>query len=415
MRESIETIIIGGGQAGLSLGYFLKQLGIEHLILEQAGQPVDTWRNQRWDSFTLVTPNWTFQIPGMEYQGNDPHGFLPREEIVAAFDQHIHRNRFPIRCNTRVTAVDLQPNGYRVETSQGTLDARNVVIATGLFQTPRIPPWAAGIPPDIFQVSSNQYRNPDALPEGAVLVIGSGQSGCQIAEELYQAGRVVYLSVGAAPRIPRRYRGKDAVEWLKLLGFFERTPAMLKSPAERFMGTPQLSGKGGGRSLNLHVFAREGVRLLGHFVDAQGYRARFAPDLKESLAKTDGIEKEMIASIDRAIQAHGIDAPAEEVPQYTDGYQVPPIEQLDLKAAGISTLLWACGFRFDYSIVHLPVVDEAGFPIQNHGITRYPGLYFVGLPWLYKFKSGLLMGVGEDAQFIAQQIASARTVAGQNG
>jgi putative flavoprotein involved in K+ transport len=164
--------------------------------------------------------------------------------------------------------------------------------------------------------------------------------------------------------------------------------------------------------LNLHVFAREGVRLLGHFVDAQGYQARFAPDIKESLAKTDGIEKEIITGIDRYIQANGMDAPAEEVPQYTDGYQVPPIEQLDLKAAGITSIVWASGFRFDYSIVHLPVVDEAGFPVQNRGATQYPGLYFVGMPWLYKFKSGLLMGVGEDAQFTAQQIAQDKTPRG---
>ena len=281
MVELVETVIVGGGQAGLSMSYYLKQSGREHLILEQADQPIDAWRNQRWDSFTLVTPNWTFQIPGMEYQGNDLNGFMPRKEIVAAFDQHIHRNQFPIRCNTRVTAVDPRPNGYQVQTSSGTMDARNVVVATGLFQSQRIPNWAANLSKDILQVRSGQYRSPESLPEGAVLVVGAGQTGCQIAEELYQAGRKVYLTVGKAGRFPRRYRGKDATEWLRMVGFFDRTPNMLNSPRERFLGAPQISGKNGGHSLNLHVFAREGVTLLGHLLGGEGTQVQIAPDLKE--------------------------------------------------------------------------------------------------------------------------------------
>ena len=267
--EMIETIIIGGGQAGLSTSYHLKQLGREHVVFEAAEKPAHAWRNDRWDSFTFVTPNWTIQLPGAEYDGDDPDGYLPKEEIVAYFERYIEKYDLPVRFKTSVLEVAPMDGGsYQVKTEAGMVQARNVVIATGSFQKPKIPAFASNLPTDILQLHSGFYRNPAQLPDGAVLVVGAGQSGLQIAEELYQSGRKVYLSVGFAPRAPRRYRGRDVFAWLVDVGFFEQTPDKLPSPKARFGANPQLSGKNGGHSLNLHQFARDGVTLLGHIAGA---------------------------------------------------------------------------------------------------------------------------------------------------
>ena len=210
-ERNIETVIVGGGQAGLSVSYYLGQQGHEHVILEQADRPAHTWRDERWDSFTLVTPNWTFLIPGGEYQGPDPDGFINKAEIVRRFDDYVEKYALPVECNVCVTSVDAEQSGYRVQTNTGVWHARNVVIATGIFQSPKIPAFGKSLPAGISQIHSGQYRNPQGLAPGAVLVVGSAQSGCQITEELYQAGRKVYQCVGSAARVPRRYRGKDIV------------------------------------------------------------------------------------------------------------------------------------------------------------------------------------------------------------
>jgi putative flavoprotein involved in K+ transport len=406
MTQHIETIIVGGGQAGLATSYYLKQHGCEHLILEQAAQPANAWRNDRWDSFALLTPNWTVQMPGMGYDGADRDGFMPRDEIVAYFERYIERFQPLIQYGTQVTAVEKTEQGYRVATHQETYDAHNVVMATGLFQKPKIPVFAANIPPSIMQLHSGSYRNPAALPEGAVLVVGSAQSGCQIAEEVYQRGRKVYLCTGSGGRAPRRYRGKDVFEWLYLTGFFERTTDQLPSPKAKFAGNPHLSGKSGGHSINLHRFVRDGVMLLGRIRDAHDSQIFLAPDLKENLTKSDQFEANIIQLIDGYIARGGLDAPEEHLPQLRDGYDVPVIEQLDLQVAGITTIIWAMGYAFDFSPVKLPLFDGDGYPVQQRGVTGYPGLYFVGLPWLSKYKSGLLVGVGEDAAYIAEHIVS---------
>lgn len=404
MAERLHTIIIGGGQAGMATSYFLKQAGIEHIILEQSDCPAHVWRDDRWDSFTLATPNWATRLSGMEYNGSQPDAFMTRAELVNYFQQYATTFDLPIRYNVSVTAVESIERGYRVQTAESALEADHVVMATGLFQKPRIP--KVTLPNTVFQLPSNQYRNPEALPPGAVLVAGSAQSGCQIAEELYQSGRQVYLCTGTAGRAPRRYRGKDCYGWLETVGFFNRTVDKLPSPKAKFAGNPQISGKDGGHTLNLHQFARDGVKLLGRFQGADDGKVFAAPDLHDNLTKIDQFEANLIKMIDGYIQQNGLDIPPEELPQLREGYNSPVIQTLDLQADGISTIIWACGYTFDYRLVKLPVVDADGFPIQNRGVTQYPGLYFVGMTWLHTQKSGLLLGVGEDAAFIASHIAT---------
>jgi putative flavoprotein involved in K+ transport len=407
--ERIETVIVGGGQAGLATSYYLTQAGRDHVVLEQAARPAHVWRDERWDSFTLVTPNWTLKMPGAEYDGPDRDAYMPRDEIAAYFARYVDRFQLPVRYNTRVSAVaPVDGAGWRVTTPEQTFQARNVIIATGLEQQPNIPPFAGGLSPEITQIHSSQYRNPGALPEGGVLVVGSAQSGAQIAEELYQSGRRVYLSVGGAGRAPRRYRGRDVFEWLSLSGFFDITPDKLPMPREHF-AAPHVTGANGGHTLNLHQFARDGVTLLGHLRGASGHTVSLAPDLYQTLGRVDHFEGEVQKMVDGYIQAHGIDAPREELPHLRDGYAQPIIETLDLKEAGITTIVWATGFTYDFGFVKAPVFDETGFPIQTRGVTAQPGLYFVGMPWMPSLKSGILPGVDEFAAHIASQIVAPGT------
>jgi putative flavoprotein involved in K+ transport len=398
--EKIETIIVGGGQAGLVTSYQLKQLGREHIIFETADKPAHVWRDERWDSFTFVSPNWTVSLPGAPYEGNDPDGFLPKEEIVSYFDRYADGFNLPIQFNTTVSEVAPIEGGYQVTTQGRNYRAKNVVIATGSFQKPKIPAFSANIPASVLQLHSGQYRNPNQLPTGAVLVVGSAQSGMQITEELYQSGRKVYLCTGTAPRVPRRYRGREIFHWLKATGFLNQTPDTLPTPKARLGGNPHCSGKNGGHSVNLHQFMRDGVTLLGHIAGAQDGRVMLRPDLKENLARVDRAEKDLIAMIDRYIEANGIEAPNETLPELQDGYSAEIITELDLKAANINTIIWAMGYSANYSLVKLPVTDEDGFPITQHGVTQYPGLYFVGMNWLSARKSVTLMGVGEDVEAI---------------
>lgn len=404
--EKIETIIVGGGQAGLSTSYHLKKLGREHIIFEGAEKAGNAWRNDRWDSFTLVTPNWSIQLPGAHYNGNDPDGFLRKDEVVAYFERYVEKFNLPVQFETSV--LEVAPldggKGYQVKTNGKTFQAKNVVMATGSFQKPKIPAFSANIPAGITQLHSGQYRNPSQLPEGAVLVVGSAQSGMQITEELYQNGRIVYLCTGSAPRVPRRYRGRDIFSWLLDTGFFDQTPDKLPSPKARLGGNPQVSGKNGGHSLNLHQFACDGVKLFGHIAGTQNGKVMFSPDLKENLAKVDKAEKDIIGMIDKYIETNGINAPQETLPDLQDGYSAEVITELDLKSANINTIIWAMGYACDYSLVKLPLTDEDGFPLQQRGITQYPGLYFIGMNWLNKRKSAILLGVNEDVEHIIAEM-----------
>ena len=303
----------------------------------------------------------------------------------------------------------LPDGGYRVKAGDTTFEAKNVIVATGLFQKPKVPAFSADLPQDILQIHSHQYRNPDALPPGAVLVVGSAQSGCQIAEELYESGRKVYLVVGSAPRMPRRYRGKDVMWWADKLGLFDRTPDKLPSLKARFAGNPHVSGKSGGHTINLRKFARDGVVLLGRLQSVRDGKVLLAPGLNDTLDKIDEFAANLIKGIDGYVQATGMDAPEDHETREAEvskGEAYDEILELDLKAAGITTVIWAMGYKFDFSWVHSAILDDDGFPVQERGVTQHRGLYFLGLPWLYVQKSGLFFGVGEDAEHVVSHIAA---------
>jgi putative flavoprotein involved in K+ transport len=406
MNKHIETVIVGGGQAGLAVSYYLSQRNRPHIVLEQAERAGNVWRNHRWDSFTLNTPNWQSTLPGAEIPGSSPDSFLSRDEIVAYFENYVSRFQLPVRHGVQVQAVRPKPSGrgYVVETSAGRFDASNVVVATGLYQKPKMPPVSVDLPREIKQIHSDEYRNPQSLPEGAVLVVGSGQSGAQIAEELYQSGRRVYLSVSLAGRVPRRYRGKDVNWWHEHMGDYERTVNQLPSPKAKFASKPMISGKDGGHTLNLHQFARDGVTLLGRLQGVRDHNILLAQDLKANLARADQFEADLAKKIDEFIAKGRIDAPEEALPVLADGYGVREIPELNLVAANITTVIWATGYSFDFSLVQLPIFDGDGYPIQKRGVTDHPGLYFVGLPWLHNARSGLLFGLAQDAGHIASTI-----------
>jgi len=405
MNEQIDTVVIGGGQAGLAISYYLTQQSREHVVLEQAAQVGNRWRNFCWDSFTWVTPNWTIRLPGAEYQGDEPDGFLPRAEIVSYFEQYVERFNLPMRYGVRVLAVERKLGGgdYVIKTDRVTFEAANVVVAVGLAHKPKLPSWAADIPVEIKQFHSSEYRNSEALPPGAVLVVGSAQSGCQIAEELYQSGRKVYLCVGSAVRMPRRYRTKEIFWWLNKFGLL-KLRIRLPSPKTKMPTPPHLSGKDGGHSLNLHQFVRDGTVLLGHLQAMQDDKIILAPDLKKNLSRADRVEAIFTRLIDLYALITGMKLPKQSLPQLRDGYKAKEIMELDLKSAGISTVIWATGYTFDFSWVKVPVLDRDGRPIHTRGVTNYPGLYFLGLPW--QAKSMILLGVGDDAAHIASEIAA---------
>jgi putative flavoprotein involved in K+ transport len=405
--ETFETVVVGGGQAGLATSYHLKQADHEHVVLERAAYPAPVWRDQRWDSFTLVTPNWALRMPGAEYDGSDRDAFMPLDDVIAYFERYVEQFQLPVQFNTEVMSVEQQDGqGFWLRTPEKTFQATNVVIATGFEQIPKIPEFATNLSPGILQLHSSEYRNPEALPDGAVLVIGTAQSGGQIAEELYLSGRKVYLSVGGAGRAPRRYRGGDIFEWLYLhIGFFDLPADKFPAPVDKF-APPHVSGTKGGHTLNLHQFARDGVTLLGHARDASGTRMSFAPDLHELLAQADGFEAHALQMIDGFIQANGLDNPPEELPKLNDGFAQPVIEELDLNEAGIGSVIWATGYTRDYALVRLPVTDEKGWPIQERGVSPHSGLYFAGVIFAPSLKTGLLPGVGEATEYIASHITA---------
>lgn len=396
--------VVGGGQAGLSISWFLARSGIDHVVLEKerAGH---AWRNERWDTFCLVTPNWQCQLPGFPYRGHDPHGFMGRQEIVDYIDAFVASFDPPLREGVTVKKLKQRPqHGFTLETTDGVHLADQVVIATGGYQIPVIPRCAERLGDDVVQLHSSLYRNPAQLPEGAVLVVGSGQSGCQIAEDLHLAGRKVYLAVGDAPRVARRYRGKDVVEWLHLMGYYDM-PVHEHPLREgvRDKTNHYVTGRDGGRDIDLRRRALEGMELYGRLLDCRGDWLCLDDDLAQCLDQADQVSESIKTSIDNFIARNGITAPEE--PRYRPVW-TPPRErtELDYRAAGIASVIWCIGFRTDFSWVDLPIFNGRGAPIHVRGVTPLSGAYVLGLPWLHTWGSGRFSGVSRDAEYLADHI-----------
>ena len=407
LPSSIPVAIVGAGQAGLSLSWFLRARDIAHVVLER-DVPVQSWRHERWDSFRLVTPNWQCALPGHPYRGPDPDGFLARDEVVAYLESFVASFDPPVIPHVEVRALtQAAGGGFRLDTDTGCLHAGQVVVATGGYHTPAIPEAASALPAAIRQFTAADYRGPAQLPPGAVLVVGSGLSGAQIAEELLAAGREVHLAVGAAPRISRRYRGRDCHDWLARMGAHDI--AVEDHPlgeAVRDVASHVVSGLEGGRDIDLRRAARAGMRLHGRLLDVRGGTARFGDDLAPSLDAADAADAAIRASIDDWIAAHGIEAPA-EAPSPSRPW-VPPDDlplTLDLVRAGIVAIVWCTGFRPAFGWIAAPVLDARGRPVHRRGVTDTPGLYFLGLPWLHSWGSGRMSGVARDAEYLAARIA----------
>lgn len=401
------VLVIGGGQAGLSASYHLKQAGIDHLVFEKRRRG-HAWRDERWDNFCLVTPNWQCQLPGYPYRGDDPFGFMKKDEILAYLDGFIEMAQPPLREGVEVTALRRSGAGFEVETSAGRFTADQVIVSVGGYHVPNIPRVAERLPEGILQLHSSRYRNAAALPEGAVLVVGSGQSGCQIAEDLKIDGRDVHLCVGSAPRSPRRYRGRDAVEWLHDMGHYDM-PVDQHPQGVKVRGKANhyLTGRDGGREIDLRRHALEGMALHGRLLDVRAGQMVFADDLAANLDAADATYNRIREGIDAYLAATGIDAPVE--PPYVPAWRPAPGEgggSLDLAAAGIGSVIWATGFRSNFSWVEIPAFDGQGYPTHERGVSAVPGLYFLGLPWLFTWGSGRFSGVARDAEHIVATLLS---------
>jgi putative flavoprotein involved in K+ transport len=401
LMEKVQTVVIGGGQAGLAVSYHLRRHGHEHVVLER-GRIAERWRSERWDSLMFQFPNWSIELPGMPFATEQPDGFSHRDEVVRFIESYCSFVAAPIRLGVDVSALRACGSGFELTTSHGPIRASNVVVATGPYQRARLPDCHRALPPSLPQLHAAQYRNPAALPDGAVLVVGSGASGCQITDELVEAGRRVFLSVGRHCRAPRRYRGRDVFWWRRELGHLDQT--VDTAPPER-RRAPLVTGARGGYDIDLRRSAALGVGLLGHIAGVAGAKITFATDLESRLQEGDASYCEFVASCDAlALERDGLTTaePAQALP--TPTLESPT--EMDIKASGIGALIWATGYQLDLSWVELPVLDPQGRPLQYRGATSVPGLYFLGLRWMHKAKSSFLYGVGEDAAHIARLITS---------
>jgi putative flavoprotein involved in K+ transport len=395
--------IIGAGQAGLATSYYLTQAGVDHVVLE-AGRVAETWRSRRWDSFCLVTPNWTVQLPGAKYEGPDPDGFMHRDEIVDHFQRWADSFKAPVEQGCTVTALDGDGDGFVITTPERKLRARTVVVATGGYQRAHLPDRAGQIPEGVTQRLAEEYGNPDAIPPGAVLIVGSGQTGCQLAEELHEAGRKVFLSCGRSPWAPRRFGGHDLVWWIVETGWWQRTLAELPSPAARLLSNPLATGHGGGHDLHLRTLHAMGVELVGRFDGAEDGSIHFGDDVGQNIEVGDTMSGVFKQRVDALCDQRGMPRVWEMPPPL----RVEARTSIDLARDGVSTVIWTTGYRPDYGWVHFPVLDLMRFPIQFEGQSAVPGLYFMGVHFQRKAQSAVLYGVGEDAEIVARDIAENR-------
>lgn len=397
-----DTLIIGGGQAGLAMSRCLAERGIANVILER-GRLGERWRSERWDSLRLLSPSWMARLPHFRYDGDDPDGFMTMPEYVRYLDAYAASFEAPLQTGTTVQRVSRADTGsFHIETDRGPWSVRNVVVATGFCDVPRVPAFARNLDPGVFQLTPPEYRNPGQLPEGNALVVGASATGLQIAEELLADGREVTLSVGTHVRLPRRYRGRDILAWLVPMGAFaaEAEPA-----AERTSPPPQLVGGAPPRDLDLAVLQERGARLVGRCIDIDGHHGRFASDLRDTVGAADDQLEQVLSKVDRWI-ATEVPGP---VPEATAIERVPvghAPRELDLAAAGISTVVWATGYARHYPWLDLPVLDEQGEIRHRTGVTDEPGLYVIGMRFQRTKASNLIDGVGPDAQAIAEHLAT---------
>jgi len=405
--ERIEALVIGAGQAGVAMSEHLSRNAVAHLVLERK-RIAERWRTSRWDSLVANGPAWHDRFPGMDFAGAAPDAFVPKEKVADYFEAYAKMIAAPVRCGVEVRQVRRNVPGrpgFLAETSEGMIEARYVVVATGAFQCPVFPPLVPETDA-VKQIHSDAYRNPGQLPAGAVLVVGSGSSGVQIADELMRAGRRVYLSVGAHDRPPRRYRGRDFVWWLGVLNKWDA-----EAPPTTEHVTIAVSGAHGGHTIDFRRLAERGVTLLGRTEAFHDGELKFSSDLAENIAKGDKNYLAVLDEADAYIARNGLelpeDAQAREIPRDPECV-THPILQLNLQKAGISSIIWATGFAADYSWLKLDAFNEAGAPKHQRGVAAEPGLYFLGLPWQSRRGSSFIWGVWHDAKFLADHIAKQR-------
>jgi putative flavoprotein involved in K+ transport len=405
--QETEVLVVGAGQAGVAMSEQLTGAGVPHLVLER-GRIAERWRSARWDSLVANGPAWHDRFPGLEFTGLDPDGFAPKEQVADYFVAYAEKVGAPIRCGVEVTSVRKNAGrpGFRAQTSDGAIDARYVVAATGPFQRPVIPPL---VPDDagLVTLHSSSYRNPQQLPPGAVLVVGAGASGVQIADELRQSGRPVYLSVGPHDRPPRRYRGRDYCWWLGVLGKWDIAP-----PSAGARHVPiAVSGAHGGATVDFRALAASGITLVGRAVSFNGGTMSFAPDLGDNIARGDAYYLSLLDECDAYAVRNGLDLPAEPGARLLapdPQCMVHPLLELDLARAGVTSILWATGYAADFSWLQVDAFDSRGKPRHQRGVSSEPGVYFLGLPWLSRRGSSFIWGVWHDARYLADHIQMLR-------
>lgn len=406
MRRT-ETVVIGGGQAGLATSRCLVEAGVDHVVLER-GLVAERWRRTSWDSLRLLTPNWQTRLPGFRYAGPDPHGYMSASEVVGFLDRYARSFRAPVEAQTRVLAVESAVGGYRVTTDRGSWEARSVVVATGHCDTPFVPEVARQLDPGIVQVVPSRYRSPRELPEGGVLVVGASATGVQLADEIHASGRRVTLAVGRHTRLPRVYRGRDILWWLDAMGIFDESAGdVFDLAVSRSQPSLQLVGRPDRATLDLPALEERGVRLVGRLVGGEGASTRFEDDLVAHTAAADARLARLIQRIDVFAARTGLDAevgPREPFRPFL--WPAPAPTAIDLRAEGIRTVVWATGFRRLYPWMKVPVLDERGEIRHEGGLTSFPGLYVIGLYFLRRRKSSFIDGVGRDAMELCAHLAA---------
>jgi putative flavoprotein involved in K+ transport len=400
------TIVIGAGQAGLAMSHCLSELGIDHAVLER-GQVAERWRATSWDSLRLLTPNWMSRLPGFRYDGDDPDGFMSATDLVSLLERYARISRAPVYGGTTVDVVEPGPDGFRVRTNRGGWSASSVVIATGYCDLPFVPEMHKELSPAIHQLVPGDYRSPEQLPDGGVLVVGASATGVQLADELQAAGREVLLAVGRHTRLPRRYRGRDILWWLDRLGILSAPIEAVHDIAiSRDKPSLQLVGRADCATIDLASLHARGVRMAGRLIAIDRRHARFDSDMTGSMAAADVKLAEIRGRIDQFIAAHEVWAAAPEpfIPTWPLSMDGPA--DLDLDAEGIRTVIWATGFRRAYRWLRIPVLDGSGEIQHRAGITPCPGLYVLGLNFQRRRNSSFIDGVGSDARFIARELAA---------